>query len=301
MLLFIFGFSLCCMTFLSLSLQNSLWSLCVCKSESNCKEMSALRLSSCFVLFFASWWARGFRDPFRVVVPEPEMDLLTSVFSLCCNVCYQKQQGKPLFLKLRVSLETKGTYFLVCVSVELLKVLSFYTEWYQCGDLWAIYQYWRLSCLDVWDAQPESTWPVTALIVQFSTCVWGHHEVRGFCYDLCTGAGNESPFSMLGQGVVLWRWEACPWDLRWLRSIWGCGALTYVWVGATRGDFVLVQDGLVPMLSGPGKHILELGASWWGVQAFWNPRWLILCINPAMSCPAFWPNTSLNTGCEGIF
>lgn len=116
MLLFIFGFSLYCMTFLSLSLQNSPWSLFVCKSESNCKEMSALCLSSCFVLFFSLPPDEpcGFRDPFCVLVPEPEMDLLTSVFSLCCNVCYQKQQGKPLFLQLRVSLETKGAYFLVC-------------------------------------------------------------------------------------------------------------------------------------------------------------------------------------------
>lgn len=67
------------------------------------------------------------------------------------------------------------------------------------------------------------------------------------------------------------------------------------------GDFVLVQDGLAPMLSRPGKHILELGASWWGVQAFWNLWWLILCINQAMWCPVVWSNTSLNTGCEGIF
>ena len=103
---------------------------------------------------------------------------------------------------------------------------------------------------------------------------------------------------MFGQGVVLWRGEICPWVLRWLRSIWGCGILTYVWDGAMGGDFVLVQDALTPMLS---DLILELGASWWGVQTFWNLQCLILCVNLATWCPVVWPNTSLNTGCEGIF
>lgn len=160
------------------------------------------------LLFSASWWALQLQGPISCGGSWAWDGSYLCFRSAIISVI--KNSRERLSLKLRVSLEIKGTYCLVCVSVELLTVPSFYTKWYQSGDLWVIYKYLTLSCWDVWETQPKSTGQVdfvTALMAQFSACV------RGLCHDPCTGIGNGSPsgpFSMFGQGVVLCMGEICP-------------------------------------------------------------------------------------------